>query len=401
MENVSILDQIIDNNKVEAVDNLDAIKIIDDLFGELSDREKDVLVKRHGLYDGEKETLESIGKSHNLTRERIRQIETSSIKKLRELQNLENYLKDLKNIIQELLEEHGGMMEKNFLIDVLAGYSFEGLNIKDKASHRNYINFLITKLLHEEFEDVNNSRHFKGFYKLKFQDIEHLDELAHELVEKVRGHGKIHATDEIINIIKELDKFNDHREKVTGKNSFDIAKILKFDLFEETPDVINNNKILYSLLVALKKIEQNKFGHWGVHNSKEIVPKTINDKIYLVLKHHKEPLHFSKIADYINEIGFDHKIANAATVHNELILDKKYVLVGRGLYGLKEWGFKRGNVIDVIEEILKKAEQPITREEIIDRVLEKRIVKKATIILALMNKDKFGRSDGKYVLRAA
>ena len=109
-------------------------------------------------------------------------------------------------------------------------------------------------------------------------------------------------------------------------------------------------------------------------------------------------MHFEQIAEQINEIGFDGKKANAATVHNELILDDKYVLVGRGLYGLKDWGYKKGTVTDVIEEIMNEVKQPLTRDEIIAKVLEKRYVKKATIVLALMNKEKFAKAEGKYSL---
>ena len=109
-------------------------------------------------------------------------------------------------------------------------------------------------------------------------------------------------------------------------------------------------------------------------------------------------MHFVEIADHINQIGFDKKKANPATVHNELILDNKYVLVGRGLYGLKEWGYKEGTVVDVIKSILSEAGEPISRDEIITKVLEKRLVKKTTIILALMNKSIFGRVGNKYRL---
>ena len=86
-------------------------------------------------------------------------------------------------------------------------------------------------------------------------------------------------------------------------------------------------------------------------------------------------------------------------VHNELILDNKYVLVGRGLYGLKDWGYKSGNVIDVIAEILDENDEALTREELIDKVLEKRLVKKATIILDLMNKNKFEKAESRYTLK--
>jgi len=109
-------------------------------------------------------------------------------------------------------------------------------------------------------------------------------------------------------------------------------------------------------------------------------------------------MHFAEIADHINQTGFDSKKANAATVHNELILDEKYVLVGRGLYGLKEWGYKEGTVVDVIKDILAEAGKPLSREEIIDKVMEKRVVKKTTIILALMNKEMFEKAGNKYQL---
>jgi len=123
---------------------------------------------------------------------------------------------------------------------------------------------------------------------------------------------------------------------------------------------------------------------WG-----SVVPKRMNDKIYLVLKRHGKPMHFNEITKKINEVKFDSRKAYPPTVHNELILNKKYVLVGRGIYALKEWGYQPGVVANVLEQILKDEKEPITREELVKRVLEQRIVKKNTIHLALTNKDRF------------
>ncbi|MCD4761921.1 winged helix-turn-helix domain-containing protein, partial [bacterium] len=224
------------------------------------------------------------------------------------------------------------------------------------------------------------------------------EEIAQALLSVIKEAKKIYTTEEIISLIFELEKYSEHKEKIMTTNGIDISRVLGSDLFEEDKKIVNENKTLYSILKAAKHVEQNKFGHWGVHNWREIKPKTINDKIYLILKHQGKPLHFAGIADMINKIVFDNKKANAATVHNELILDSKYVLVGRGLYGLKEWGYKKGTVADVIKSILNEIDEPITRNEIIEKVLEKRLVKKATIILALMNKDKFKKEEGKYIL---
>ncbi len=403
MDNSSILDQILDNQKAEEVARLDAVEIINNLFSELTDRERDVLIRRYGLHGSDKETLESIGSAHKLTRERIRQIETTSVKKLQQLDNLSEYISTLKNIIYQLLEEHGGLMEKEYLLNILAGFSLSGASRENEKEliHKNYLNFLITKLLHKEFEEVLNSKYFKHSYKLKFQELCHLEELLEELLKNIHDYKRIHKTEELIDLITKLENYAKHKDKLEVESSLDISPVLGGDMFKENFEVINKNKVLYSILKAAKKIEQNKFGHWGLYNSREIKPKTINDKIFLILKNSGKPMHFGEIAENINQTAFDGKKANSATVHNELILDDKYVLVGRGLYGLKEWGYEKGTVSDVIEEIINESDNSLTREQIIDKVLSKRIVKKATIILALMNKDKFDKNEGRYALKAS
>jgi hypothetical protein len=344
--------------------------------------------------------LESIGNAHNLTRERIRQIEATSVRKLQSLENLDKYINTLKKVIYQLLEEHGGLMEREYLSDILVGFSIGGFKARQEEElvHKNYLNFLITKLLHSEFEEFSGSKHFHPSYKLKFQEIDHLEEVAAELVRELEQAKRVHAIEEVIDLIKKLDSYRRHEEKLAQSGSIDIARVVRDEFIMDKPHIVNQNKPLYSILKASRRIEQNKFGHWGSHRWREIRPKTINDKIYLILKNRGKPMHFTEIADEINRIGFDNKKANAATAHNELILDSKYVLVGRGLYGLNEWGYKQGTVADVIEEILNKSEEPLSRDEIIEKVLDKRIVKKATIVLALMDKKKFIRVNGKYAV---
>jgi len=396
MSNISILDQIINNQKTEEVLRLNAVEIVSNLFNQLSKREKDVLTRRFGLHGNGKETLESVGAAHGLTRERIRQIETSGLKKLLQLKELEGYVNNLKSVIAQLLEEHGGLMEREYLLDVLTGFSADG---NDKVVHKSHLDFLISKLLINEFERTAASRNFKNSYKIKYQALDHLEELADELVIKLQELRKTLQTEELIDFLTKFESYDKHKEKFEINYNLDLSSVLNKGLFRENAEVINNQKVLYSVLVALKNVEQNKFGHWGIYNWREVKPKTINDKIYLVLKNEGKPLHFVEIAKRINEIGFDKKSANPATVHNELILDNKYVLVGRGLYTLKEWGYNKGTVTDVIVEVLSQSEQPLTREEIVEKVLEQRLVKGTTVILALMNKELFEREGNKYKLK--
>lgn len=399
--NKSILDQIITNHQTEEVSRLDAVEIINSLFGELNKRERDVLTRRFGLHGNNKETLEKIGGVHKLTRERIRQIECSAIKKLRELKNLQEYVSGLKKVINQLLEEHGGLMEREYLINNLVNFSSSGFKPQSEEDriHRSHLDFMMSKLLHDELDEVNNSQYFKNSFKLKYQASKHLEDLAKELLKKVEDAEKVFATIDLINLAKELKSFQENKEKFEISSNLDISSILGGEHFDEDADLINANKALYTILQAVKNIEQNKFGHWGVHNWREIKPKTINDKIYLILKNYGKPLHFSEIADKINNVSFDSKNANAATVHNELILDDKYVLVGRGLYGLKEWGYSKGTVVDVIENILKNAGEALSREEIIEKVLKQRVVKKATVNLALMDKGRFNSASNKYTVK--
>ena len=397
----SILEKIIMSKKAEEVARLDVVEIVNNLFAKLSAREQDVLVRRYGLHGQGRETLENIGRLHQLTRERIRQIETTSIKKIRELKEMAEHLSAFKKVILNLLEEHGGIMERDFLLRVLLYFSTIESKSEDdtRRIHKLYLDFLVSKLLHNDFELVGDSEHFKPSYKLRFFELSHYEEIIIELIEKIRACGKVLTTEALLQFIKGLSSYDKYRGKIQFANTIDLSGILKNNYFEENYSLVNNHKTFYSLLKAAKKIAQNQYGHWGLRHWREITPKTINDKIYLILKNHREPIHFATLAEKINGANFDGKKANPATVHNELILDEKYVLIGRGIYGLKEWGYQNGTVSDVIAEILQETKEPLARDIIIEKVLAKRMVKKATIILALMNKEKFEKNEAGYMLK--
>jgi DNA-directed RNA polymerase delta subunit len=91
-----------------------------------------------------------------------------------------------------------------------------------------------------------------------------------------------------------------------------------------------NDKVLLNYLEAATEIRKNPFGEYGLHFWTEIKPKDVGDKAYLVMKHHKKPEHYSVITELINKHNLDERKAYKETVHNELIKDKRFVLVGRG-----------------------------------------------------------------------
>jgi hypothetical protein len=189
----------------------------------------------------------------------------------------------------------------------------------------------------DDLELVEGSEDFNPSFKKKDNDVAHLEELAKDMLRKVDGLKKTLSTEELLDLLKKLDSYNKHAALLSRENSSDITPIFKSQVFPDKGELINSNKILYSLMQAIKNLEQNKYGDWGIADWGEVKPKTVNDKIYLILKHSGSPLHFTDIAKKINDMKFDKKTANAATVHNELILDDRYVLVSRGTYGLKEW----------------------------------------------------------------
>jgi DNA-directed RNA polymerase, sigma subunit (sigma70/sigma32) len=382
----------------EIKSKLNSGEIVKNILAGLSKKERDIISRRFGLKDSEKETLESVGGLHNLTRERIRQIENATLKKLGEVKELKNELADLREIVNKLLVEHGGLAEKEYLFHLLNTYSPVEYLSEEYDVEKNQYDFMLSRLLRDEFEEVKNSDIFKTSYKLKSESLDYLEELAITLVKEISDLKEVVKTEEAIASITKTEAYGKHKEKLDVPSDVDVSSYWKGALFDENKDLINSNKILYSLLVAVKEIEQNKFGFWGAYNSEEIAPKTINHKIYLVLKNEGKPLHFVDIAKRINEVSFDHKTANPATVHNELILDPKYVLIGRGIYGLKEWGYKEGVVADVIRDILKE-HGPLTKEQIIEKVLANRMVKKTTVNLALMDKNVFEKVGEKYQVK--
>jgi RNA polymerase primary sigma factor len=71
----------------ELLENLNKYDHVTEWFGTLSETEKSILTLRFGLDDAEPQTLDTIGKQFGVTRERIRQIESKAIEKLRKVKD--------------------------------------------------------------------------------------------------------------------------------------------------------------------------------------------------------------------------------------------------------------------------------------------------------------------------
>lgn len=363
----NLLDRVLQSQQIETLEHFEPLETLNQLLKSLSVKEADVLRRRYGLGAHEPETLEVIGQSYKVTRERVRQIQHWAIKHLKKIPATNHQLHGLTLVLQQLLEHRGGVMPEDELIQRLQGTG-EGSRSRQAA-----VRFLLEQLLDEKVVRVEE-QNFKPYWKLKFANLSLLGPVITAAETVLKASGKPMTQIDLTQRLKKTETVQQHADML-------------------------NDEVLLTYLEVGASIERNPFGELGLRSWGTIVPKRMHDKILLVMRKHGKPLHFQEITKKINEIGFDHRQAYPPTVHNELILNKEYVLVGRGIYALREWGYKPGVVADVLIEILRQKKEPMTRDELVAKVLEQRLVKKNTIALALTNKQKFRRlADGRYDL---
>jgi len=367
-ETGSILDQIIATQQFSHRQNLKPRAILERLLDLLTEREREILWRRFGLSGGKPETLENIGKTFNVTRERVRQIERLAISKLNQNKEAQEIIKPLKQVVVEILESEGGASTEERFIKLLSDTLEEGST--------NAVRFFMTELLNDVVTTLGgDGTPFVLGWRLRVISVESIERLINNAQEIITSKGVPVSENDLI-------------QQLLGRR-----------LSSPLQGILEDSSVIINLLQLSTLIKKNTFGEWGLKHWETINPKRMNDKIYLVLKKNGKPMHFREIVKLINDQGFDHKKAYAPTVHNELILDDKFVLVGRGIYALKEWGYKPGVVSEVMEAILKDHVEPMHRDQLVQEVLKQRLVKKGTVYLALTNKKKFTKlPDGRYTL---
>ncbi len=310
------------------------------------DRDREVLMRRYGLNGKEPKTLESIGKKLGITRERVRQIEKAAILKLEKAIAKIDSIKTFHEELESIMDNFGGFLNEERLISIFIATK------KQEPKEMHSFLFLVTldKRLVRSGEN-NENRAFWALKKANQQELQNLSNQVDAILEKNR--------------------------KVLSTGS--IAKIIN-ETIEKTE----------SLMWVKKNVLQTDDKKWGLITWREVNPKSIRDKTYLIMKAHKKPLHYSNITEKILQHKMQKRPVTKQAVHNELIRDDRFVLIGRGIYALSEWGYKPGVVEDVIREILKEEGRPMHKNEIIEHVKKHRIVKDTTIILNLQ-KNSFKR----------
>ncbi len=316
----------------------------------LQDRASDVIMNRFGLtVDAERKTLEEIGKKYNITRERVRQIEEAALSLIKksEAYKMEQAIFDeLKQVVHSL----GSIVAEHELLPHIS---------KDKST-QNHIHFYL--VLGDVFKKHREDDHFHPRWSVD-------DDMA----------GKIHDS------LKKL--YSSMKDEDLVPETEMIKKF--FDSMKDVADNYKNEEIARRWLSMSKMISKNPLGEWGKASSPNVRTRGVKDYAFLVMRKHGSPMHFREVADSISRT-FGKK-THYATCHNELIKDSRFVLVGRGIYALTEWGYKAGIAREVIRDILKR-EGALSREDVVEKVMKERYFKKNTILVNLQNPKYFKKN---------
>lgn len=323
----------------------------------LQPRAYEVIINRFGLSDDtQRKTLEAIGKKYGITRERVRQIENTAMSFIRKSDTFKNENQIFEEL-KKLVDAMGAIVSEQELLTHLS---------KDKLT-QNYLHFFLT--LGNDFFKHKEDDHFKTHWTIDSDTA-----------------NKIRAT---------LDNIYDNLSDDQLISEGDLISRFLSEV-SEISEQYRNEEIARRWLSISKKLSKNPLGEWGKTASPGIKTRGVKDYAYLMMKKHGSPMHFREVAKAVFETF--NKKCHIATCHNELIKDKRFVLVGRGIYALAEWGYKTGVVKDVIRDLLKK-NGPMKKEDIIEQVMKERYLKKNTILVNLQNAKYFKKNkNGEYTI---
>lgn len=329
------------------IKNFSPYKIVIDGLNALRENEKTVICGRFGI-DSDRKTLSAIGKQLNLSRERIRQIEREGLRKL-SVHIIEEQSIWIEKIL-DAFEKNGGIVNQD---NIAEKFLEEVYTISEKE----YNSLALIFVLIPQLIKIEKTRELESGWMLASLSKKDAISVLNDWIKHLQNAKK----PQHINVL--IEQFPEHKKH-------------KVAFLSELPSVS-------------KDLVKTENGLVGLSDWPEVNPKNIRDKIFYILKKTNEPMHFDEITKAIKEKLFDGKSVVRATVHNELIADLRFVLIGRGIYALKEWGYYEGTVLDVIKNILKDKKDGLSASKIVEEVLKQRKVRRNTIMINLQTKKDF------------
>lgn len=327
------------------------------LLAAIPPKNREIIERRFGLIGGSAETLEAIGQSYHITRERVRQIQEYGFKKIMQSDKAAS-LEPVFEGIKDHVNSRGGVVkEADIFNDLARAQDFPQLALVLK---------LTPALIFSKENDDLYLRY--AFEKETLYEADNLVAKSHDLL-----------------------------EKINAPISFEkLVMLADEEAHRANYDRFYDKSVIENVLGLSRRLKRGPFGDYGLAEWPTISPRGVRDKAHLVFEREKRPLHFREITTLIDKhfAIFSKRATHAQTVHNELIKDPRFVLIGRGLYGLAEWGYEPGTVKDVLVQVLKEQNHALSKEELFNFVAERRFVKPNTVFLNLQNKNYFKKVEG-------
>src|SRR5581483_7377967 len=251
------------------------------------ERERKIISRRFGLFD-RKETLKKIGKLLGITRERVRQLEKAILSKLKAAaQNDLAVIKDVERVLGENLKSMGSVARVS--------------EVSQKLTKAN--------------SKIDQARlSFLAQLSPGITVVDDNDDFFHAIA-LAASHSEKAINQQVSKIIESIAKIGEPA---------DIGTISKDLDSKDTKNI--------EALASISKNLAHLHGRWGLTKWPMVNPKNIRDKIYVILHEAKKPMHFGEIAEAIKKSDFKRKDVTTQAIHNELIKDKRFVLIGRSIY---------------------------------------------------------------------
>lgn len=314
----------------------------------LSPKERDVVERRFSLGGRKKETLDRIGKSYSITRERVRQIEAVAIKKLARI-SMDPSMRQIHNLAYDILCDHGRVMSEDILVSEMLKNMANPAQLDTNA-------IKLAMRVSDRMIKQEKNQFYRPFWRTSELSLMDVKNLIKSVQKTMRKKGDVMEVEEL------AEKLGEQYPKDM------VASVLHVDW-------------------SFKPVDDQ----WGLTSWRHINPRSIKDKITIVFKEVGKPLHFTEIVNHVLNDFEAKKMVTHQAIHNELIRHDEFVLVGRGIYALSEWGLPSGTVCDLIKQVLEENGEPMKRQEIINAVLKKRDIRVGTISLNLQKYPFFRR----------
>ena len=363
--------------------NLDIVKkASDELLELLPLKSRNILIARFGLNGDKPKTLEAIGKTLGITRERVRQIEAISFNKLKESRKSQSTQKILE-ILSEIMIKQGGFLgikgfEKNIFkrdMTLLQENQLKIiLNSNQKLYYRkdngNFDGIWYFKSSEKNLKKIN------GVYECLLNYFE-----TNKSLMKLSSLVEIVSASDFCTAARENSLFNDEYAKNRLETILSIGKLTGLNLLNE----------------------------WGLKSWKLIKPSGARERAYLIFKKYQRPLHFREVTELINK-DFDlKKPAIPETVCNAVIHFDEFVAVEYGIYALVEWKLFDEEIKNEIVNFLEKTARESSNKQgafvkidgIAKHIEEKlnKNIKMFVIQANLFDKEIFSRRGDAYMLK--